>query len=276
MSMPFIKARPPTHRLGLVVALFAATVPFVGGSVAVAADLPAKAAPAPAAPPYHWTGCYAGINGGGGGDGSDFTTRVGAGTYLVPADAAEVSNDGTGSHNSSNLLGGGEAGCNWQAGTVVYGIEGDFDYFHSTTSYFNNANTLPVAGIPFTIGQSLTTDFLATVRPRIGIAADRNLGYLTAGAAFTHVAYAESYTDTAGGIGSATAAKSVAGWTVGAGWEYAWTDHWLVRFEYLFADFPKTSASASGLITVPGASNPLTGSASLVMQVARAGLSFKF
>jgi outer membrane immunogenic protein len=276
MSKPFMKARSPARRRAPIVALFAATALLACVSIAAAADLPVKTAPPPAAPPYQWTGCYFGLNGGGGGDGSDFRTSVGGGTYLVAADAAEVSNDGTGSRNSSNFLGGGQAGCNLQTGTVVYGIEGDFDYFHSTTSYFNNTNVLPVAGIPFTIGQSLTTDFLATVRPRIGIAADRNFGYLTAGGAFSHVAYAETYTDAAGGIGSATGSKSIAGWTVGAGWEYAWTDHWLVRFEYLFADFPKTSVSASGVIAVPGASNPLSGSASLVMQVARAGLSFKF
>lgn len=276
--MPSTPTRMSDHPCLSAAALFAVAISLASASTALAADLPAKAAPAPAPtpPPYQWTGCYLGLNGGGGGDGSDFRTSVGTGTYLVAADAAEVSNDGAGSHNSSNFLGGGQVGCNWQTGTVVYGIEGDYDYFHSTTSYFNNTNVLPVAGVPFTIGQSLTTDFLATVRPRIGIAADRNFGYLTAGGAFTHVAYAESYVDAGGGVGSATAAKSLAGWTVGAGWEYAWTEHWLVRFEYLFADFPKTSVSASGVIAVPGASNPLSGSASLVMQVARAGLSFKF
>ena len=40
------------------------------------------------------------------------------------------------------------------------------------------------------------------------------------------------------------------GWTAGAGWEYALSDHWTIRFEYLFASFPTTSAS--GVITGPG------------------------
>jgi opacity protein-like surface antigen len=77
----------------------------------------------------------------------------------------------------------------------VLGLEGDFDYFHSNPNFSNNTNTLSDGTTPFTIAQSLTTDFLATVRPRIGVAADRNLAYITGGAAFTRVSYTESYVD---------------------------------------------------------------------------------
>ncbi len=70
--------------------------------------------------------------------------------------------------------GGAQAGCNFQSGTLVYGLEGDFDYFHTNPQFNNNTNTL-ANGNAFAISQSLTTNFLATVRPRIGIAADRNL-----------------------------------------------------------------------------------------------------
>ena len=76
------------------------------------------------------------------------------------------------------------------------------------------------------------------------------------------------------GVGSATASKSLAGWTAGAGWEYALTDHWLMRLEYLFAGFPTTNAT--GVIAGPGGLNPLHGSTDLVLQVARAGVEFKF
>jgi hypothetical protein len=58
----------------------------------------------------------------------------------------------------------------------VLGLEGDFDYFHSTPGFSNNTNTLGDGVTPFTISQSLTTNYLATVRPRIGIGADRNSG----------------------------------------------------------------------------------------------------
>ena len=72
------------------------------------------------------------------------------------------------------MLGGGQLGCNWQTGTLVLGLEGDFEFVRSKPNYNNNTNTL-ASGAAFSITQSLTTNYLATVRPRIGIAADRNL-----------------------------------------------------------------------------------------------------
>jgi len=272
--------KPPQHRsiFNLVTARLAVAAAAVAlaSSVAVAADMPMKDMPmkAAAAPAYQWSGCYVGLNGGGGASGSNVTTTVGGGGYLLGGDPAEVTNDGTGSADTSNFVGGGQAGCNWQTSTFVAGLEGDFDYFHSNSNFFNDTNVLPTSGNSFVIGQSLTTDYLATVRPRIGIAADRNFAYITGGAAFTKASYAETYADSGGGIGVASASKFLTGWTAGAGWEYAWTDHWTLRFEYLYSAFPTTSAT--GVITGPGGTNPLHGSADLVIQVARAGLNFKF
>jgi outer membrane immunogenic protein len=282
MSIPFAESRPRAHPYVLACYLFAATLPLACGAVsASAADMPVKAA-APATPPYQWTGCYVGLNGGGGATSSNFTTTVDpTGTHLpTPADAAEVANDGTGSANVSNFLGGGQVGCNWQTGMLVVGLEGDFDYFHSNVNFFNNTNVLPSTGDPFTIGQSLKTDYLATVRPRFGIGVDRNFTYITGGAAFTKVNYTESYIDslnggTLPGTGMATAAKSLVGWVAGAGWEYALADHWTLKLEYLFAKFG--TVKASGLITdAAGGVNALQGSADVTIQVARAGVNLKF
>jgi outer membrane immunogenic protein len=248
----------------------AACAAVLSMGVAFAADMPAKA---PAAPVYQWTGCYIGLNGGGGASASNFTTTVGAGGQLVGSDPATVSGDGTGSGSGSNFLGGGQAGCNWQSGTVVAGLEGDFDYYRSNSNFLNNTDTL-AAGTSFGIGQSLKTDYLATVRPRIGIAADRNFAYITGGVAFTEANYTETYGDDAGGAGTASASKFLTGWTAGAGWEYALAAHWTARVEYLFSGFSTTSAT--GAITGPGGLNPLHGSGDLTIQVVRAGVNFKF
>jgi outer membrane immunogenic protein len=239
-----------------------------------AADMSTKA---PVTPTYSWSGCYVGINVGAGGAGSDFSTTVGNGTHLLPVDTALVSNDATGSANATGFLGGGQTGCNWQSGLIVYGLEGDFDYFHSRPSFANNTNTLSDGVTPFAATQSLTTDFFATVRPRIGIAADRNLGYITGGAAFTQVSYAEGYVDGAvpPGAGNTTASKALVGWTVGAGWEHAWTNNWTFKLEYLFASFPTTNAFGA-IADSTGGANPLHGSADLVIQTVRAGVNFKF
>ena len=104
--------------------------------------------------------------------------------YLAGGRPATVAGSGGGGKNADGVLGGGQSGCNWQTGTVRAGLEGDFDYFRSNPQFNNNTNTL-ANGNAFAIGQSLTTNYLATVRPRIGIAADRNLAYITGGAAFT-------------------------------------------------------------------------------------------
>jgi outer membrane immunogenic protein len=188
-----------------------------------------------------------------------------------------VSNSGTGSANATGFLGGGQAGCNWQSGLIVYGLEGDFDYFHSRPNFANNTNTLSDGVTPFAVTQSLTTDFFATVRPRIGVAADRNLAYITGGAAFTQVSYAQGYVDGAvpPGAGNATASKALVGWTIGAGWEHAWTNNWTFKLEYLFASFPTTNAFGTIADTTAG-TNPLHGSADLVIQTVRAGVNFKF
>ena len=269
------KTGPRTWTLVRAASLTLVALTFAGGAgIAAAADMtmPTKA---PTAAVYQWTGCYIGLNGGGGALGTNFQTTVNPGTHLDAADAAEVSNDGTGSHDNSNFTGGGQAGCNWQSGTVVAGLEGDFDYFPGNSGFANNTDTLPVLGIPFVIGQQLKTNYLATVRPRIGIAADRNFAYVTGGVAFTRASYTENYADSDGAIGTASASRSLTGWTAGAGWEYALTDHWLFRVEYLFAAFPSTSALGS--IVLGGvATNSLHGSGGLVMEVARAGVNFKF
>jgi outer membrane immunogenic protein len=241
---------------------------------ALAADMPMKA---PAAPAYQWAGCYVGLNAGGVASGTNFSSVVDPGTHLLGADPAVVGASGRGGANANGPLGGAQVGCNLQTGTLVYGLEGDFDAFHNNPQFSNNTNTLSNGVTPFTLSQSLTTNYIATLRPRIGIAADRNFAYITGGAAFTSVSYTESYVDGAAppGTGVASASRTLVGWAAGAGWEYAFADRWTFRLEYLFAAFPTTNAL--GAITdAGGGTNTLHGSADLVIQIARAGVNFKF
>jgi len=247
---------------------------IAGGASAADMNMPMNA---PQQPAYQWSGCYVGLNVGGGASGTNFASAVDPGTHLLGADPAVVAASGGDGHGGDGLLAGGQTGCNWQSGLVVAGLEGDFDYFHSNAWFSNNSNTLSDGVTPFTLGQSLTTNYLATIRPRVGIAADRNLAYLTAGVAFTRVSYLESYSDGAvpAGSGSAAASKSLVGWVAGAGWEYAFDNHWIFRAEYLYASFP--TVNALGAITdAGGGANTLHGSSDLVTQLLRAGVNFKF
>jgi len=277
MSDRFITRRAPTRRPMLVAYLFAAFLPLSATPIAFAADMPMPTKVPPEAV-YQWTGCYGGANLGGGTSAPNFGSAVDPGTYLVGGDPATVAGSGSGSANAIGLVAGGQAGCNWQSGTLVLGLEGDFDWFRSNPNFNNNTNTL-ASGATFSIAQSVTTNYLATVRPRIGIAADRSLAYITGGVAFTSISYTESYSDTNAapgpGAGAASASRSLIGWTAGAGWEYAFAEHWTARAEYLIAGFP-TVTNATGTIVAPGGTNTLHGSADLFIQVLRAGVNFKF
>ena len=242
--------------------------------VAQAADLPVKA-PAVAAPAaYSWTGCYVGLNAGGASAGTDFTSTARGGTYLVdPADVAAVSAAGTGSANNSGFLGGAQAGCNLQTGTLVWGLEADWDYF-STTTQFTSVGALPVNGANFSITNSLKTNWLATIRPRIGIVASSSLLYVTGGVAFADLKFAQVYSDTTPAAASISASSTQTGWVAGAGFETHWIGNWTFRVEYLFAKFP--SLGASGLINAAGiGTNPLQSNADLTVQTARVALNFK-
>jgi outer membrane immunogenic protein len=263
MQIPFAPLMVPAPAAALVATL--------SSTFGLAADMPMKA---PAAPPHSFTGCYLGVNGGGAALGANFTGQVDPGTHLVdPGDLAAVGT-AVSSANQGTFLGGGQIGCNLQTGAFAFGLEGDADYL-SATPRVASSGTLST-GDNFTVVQAAKANGLMTVRPRLGIVSDRTFIYLTGGAAFTKVTYTQTYADTlAMATGNATASRSLTGWTAGAGWEWAWTAHWSVKVEYLFAQFPKTSA-LGGILDTAGGANALHGSTDLALQVARLGLNYKF
>ena len=91
-------------------------------SPAFAADMALKGPPAPYAPQptSSWTGFYIGINGGAGWGTSSSSADL---TPLGLAATIPIASGGT-----AGWLGGVTAGYNFQAGVVVFGIEGDFDW----------------------------------------------------------------------------------------------------------------------------------------------------
>jgi outer membrane immunogenic protein len=203
---------------------------------AAAADLP-RPAPAPyykapaALPVYNWTGFYIGINGGGG---------FGRSTW-----------DTTGGFNTSGGLVGGTLGYNWQAGQAVFGLEGDIDWadINGTT---NNACPL---------GCKTSDSWLSTVRGRLGYAADRFMPYITGGAAFGNIK--------ASTPGFAGANNDRAGWTVGAGLEFAIAGNWTAKAEYLYVDLGRFNCGLScSLFT--------TDNVSFKTNLIRAGVNYRF
>ncbi len=220
-----------------------AMLTFIAPDGAGAADLPVAPPPtAPAAyvpaiiPVYNWGGVYGGINGG-----WDF----GAAYWSAPGNSSDSS-------AATGGIVGGTLGANWQTDAFVFGLEGDFDYSNISTS---TASNVCAASANCQAGNS----WMSTMRARLGYADDQLLFYGTAGAAFGNIRMSAS------GVTNTT---TRAGWTAGAGVEFAFTDNWTGRLEYLYADLKKaTCSSACG-------GNPVD--VRLTENLIRAGVDFKF
>jgi outer membrane immunogenic protein len=234
--------------LGLLASILAGT------AAAGAADLAAKAPPVYKAPPAilsDWAGSYIGIHGGYG---------FGSTSFDAPFSFANVAPKGG--------IFGGHAGYNWQYGSVVGGLELDFDGADINAS--NTVASSPLTGIRAgiaTAGVENKFDELATARARLGYAVLPNvLAYGTGGAAWGHSALTGSVNAPAGSL-SADANANNFGWTGGGGLEYKLWGNFIARAEYLHYDFAKTAYSFPILFS-PNAATSL--------DVVRGGLSFKF
>lgn len=220
---------------------------------AFAADLPTMKGPPPAPvppPAFSWTGFY--IGGNIGGLWSSDGVVVANPYYLgvMPGNANTL--------DLAGIVGGVQAGYNYQISSVVLGVEGDLD----ASSAKGGFNYPTGGGLVATHSASLP--FFGDVRARAGVAFDRFLPYVTGGVVFADVR--NSLVDPSWGLhlnrgGSAT------GWTVGAGAEYAIDNHWSVKAEYLYMQFPDVTATNSG-----GYSFKFKDSA----QLARVGLNYRF
>ena len=105
------------------IATCSAAVAALIGAPAFAADMAVKAPPPAPAPVYGWTGFYIGGNVGYGfGRASNNLTFE---QSCVCIANAFWRFNGNAKVNPSGAIGGAQAGYNWQAGTVLYGIETD-------------------------------------------------------------------------------------------------------------------------------------------------------
>lgn len=232
---------------------------LAGAGVAGAADLAVKAPVYKAPPPVilsDWAGFYLGIHGGYGWGKTSFDSPFG---FL----------DG----NPKGGLFGGHAGYNWQYGSVVTGLEVDFDgaSIKATDTLASGCAGIQLAVAadctPVSLSRTIKFDELATARARLGYVVLPNLlAYGTAGAAWGHSTLTGTLT-----IGpnsaSVDANSDNFGWVAGAGLEYKFWGNLIARGEYLHYDFAKTAYS------FPVIFSPNAGS---TIDVVRGGLSYKF
>jgi outer membrane immunogenic protein len=218
---------------------------------AQAADLTVKA-PAMAPPPVSsWTGLYIGASAG-----AAFLSHTDIyayGSFLDP-----IMNTAT----TTGFIGGGQIGYNFQSGSFVYGIEGDFSGLSGKVSTHGIPNSTYTGQV----------SWLATARGRVGLAIGGDtLAYFTAGVAFTHV---KSQITPPSNNPTATYSDSSTrtGLVLGGGIEHMLTRNWTVKFEGLWVD--GGSRVVNGNAFKAGVNNSSKFADQLV--ITRLGLNYKF
>jgi outer membrane immunogenic protein len=117
-------------------------------------------------------------------------------------------------------------------------------------------------------------DWFGTTRLRLGYAFGRFLPYITGGVSYGQVIASASQRVT-GAFGTVfgSASSTHAGWTAGAGAEYAVTDNISLKAEYLFVQLGGVSGSEVGFAP-PVVGSSKTGT--LGTNIVRAGLNWRF
>jgi outer membrane immunogenic protein len=148
--------------------------------------------------------------------------------------------------NPEGGLGGIQAGYNFQAGRVVYGLETDLTWTGQRDS-FDFSGQKNILGEEFNYQETTAAklQYLGTVRGRIGYASGEFLPYFTGGLAWGRMGMDLNWTLTQPSCVSCVAsfygseAHTLFGWTLGAGFEYAFAERWSAKIEYLYADLGK-------------------------------------
>jgi opacity protein-like surface antigen len=223
----------------------AALAALAACGAAGAADLPIRT-PVAAVAPYDWNGPFFGMSIG-----------------LAVGQSKHVSSVGdiTPSIDMSGGVFGLALGYNWQAGTLLYGVDTDI-------SLSTKRGTSGYLGAPAGFLAETSERWLATYRGRIGFVRDSWMFYATAGGATADV----KIIATEPGAGIATESSTRWGWTAGVGVEAGRIHSFTVKAEYLYVDFQNTgyfNPAPAGFIN-------RSGGVPLYDHVLRLGLNHKF
>jgi outer membrane immunogenic protein len=181
----------------------------------LAGDKPYRRNYQPAPPPaalFNWTGFYVGANAG----------------YAWGSAAGG---------NPSGVIGGFTTGYNYQfQPNAVLGFETDITFSNADDSHN---------------GRKFESDYIGTLRARLGYSVGNVMFYGTGGAAYGKGEL------TAGGL---TSEETQWGWTIGAGVEAMLTQNVSAKFEYLYVDLGnKSYATIGGPVNVDYTTNLLRG-----------------
>jgi outer membrane immunogenic protein len=232
--------------------------------------MPVPAAPAYTPPVYRpviydWTGIYGGVHVGGAWMNDLVTTT--AATILQPAGAP--------SHVAPmGVIGGAQAGVNFQFSPVVVGFEGTWAWTSLTGT---ETITSPLPG-GFSQSSTSAAPYVATAAGRIGFAANDFLFYAKGGGAWARVEYTQMVTSGVP-ITLQTLTDNRTGYVAGAGVEFGMTENLSAKLEYDYLGFG-TKTYTFGNLSAPsgGVNTPfaLPVAVKSSMQMVTVGMNYRF
>jgi outer membrane immunogenic protein len=177
------------------------------------------------------------------------------------------------SNGSFGTLGGAHVGYYFQmADSFVLGMVAEFDRSNFGNSIAVSGGEVAGAGGALTIHNN----WQAFLMGRAGYAVDRVLFYGAAGLAVANVEGNLSILDPNRSLlpYSASQTKTLVGWAVGVGVDYAFDPHWIVNGEVRYVDFGKASYSLPYNLAQSGRAT--TYNASIRETLGLLGLSYRF
>lgn len=225
---------------------------------------------------FSWTGGYIGINAGYAG-GKFKSNYVDTSPQIPTLQKSDIiypyELGGSWEDNANGFVGGVQAGYNWQfQNGFVLGAEADFQ-----GSTLKSKISGSYANQFYSEDSELSTkvQWWGTVRARLGYTpVERFLVYGTAGLAYGKIktSYSFNYSDNVNYSEGFSSSKTKAGWTVGAGAEYAITNNWTLKSEYLYTDLGK----AKGSVSLNDGFETYDFSSKVKFHTVRVGLNYKF
>jgi opacity protein-like surface antigen len=192
----------------------------------------------------NWTGWYVGVHGGG-----------------ILADTNNISNsDVLPTPESSGGFAGGQLGCDYQTGPIVWGVQGEAAWSRIVDHFFNSLSTVEVTS---------KLVWSADGAVRAGVAIDRGLFYGKAGVAVGGLEHTEKDSH----IGSRHGSVTVTGLLIAGGIEYALAPNWSVMLEYdriVYAGHNERTDPGIGAFV------PFDASDSAIVTEVKAGINYRF
>lgn len=233
-------------RRSLIVAGLAASLCLGLGATAFAKTKhhPPPPPPPPPSPAWSWTGFYVGGNVGYSWGRSNTTVNFFDPTGFLGSAQSTFSLDG--------LVGGGQAGYNWQTENWVWGVVADIQGAdqHGSATYICTLAMCASGPISDTLSQRL--DWYGTVRARVGVLGTPEvLWYVTGGLAYGKIKTSELVV----GPFQTSALNFSAvktGWTIGTGAEGHIVGNWTWMVQYLYMDLGHVSGTGPTTVITSG------------------------